>query len=629
MLLGMLVLWLDVDPPIYGGSMKSHESDQVSLANVIYYDAMAKCVAIQPALRDLMTIKSRVKNEGLSFLTITLPQFGKDFERSLADGVIDSTFFRSFKKNGAIPAFLQGMLSQVFDRTTGRILHEEPELSPVIEGIRQIAYSFKKLEIDCTPQRVQSSLRNFVQTEHELSGAYMPGAAVRKFTNVATVLWGGIPDIQSISDLFPKHGPGGTADGVSGNQKYRWQFWHERLEPYFPFVETAYTLSCFGSKEFKDVTLVSQEQEEPVKVIPVPKTQKGPRIIALEPCCMQYAQQAVRSYLYDEIERNYYSRGHVNFSDQSINRILAMKSSVDGRLASLDLSDASDRVIGSLAVGMFRNQPVLQGMVLACRSTHAKMPDGQIVGPLAKFASMGSALCFPVESMYFYTLCVMALLDCYNLSVTSRNVYNVSRDVYIYGDDIFVPARWATSVVDCLQKYYCKVNMSKSYWNGKFRESCGMDAYFGEEVTPTYVKHLHPDNRQQAERLISWVKTANLFFKKGYWRTSSYMFNVCERHLGKLPTVTETSSALGRTSFLPYVSAERWNRKTQAWEIKAWVGAPVYRTDMLGEYGALTKCLLSLHKMDTSSIQSKDDLHLERSARHGAVTLKRRWVSAY
>ncbi|DAD51008.1 TPA_asm: RNA-directed RNA polymerase, partial [ssRNA phage SRR6960549_7] len=571
--------------PLYGGSMKSHESDQVSLVSVIYYDAMAKCVAIQPDLRDLMTIKSRVEDEGLSFLTITLPQFGKDFERSLADEVIDSTFFRSFKKNGAIPAFLQGMLSQIFDRTTGRILHETPEFPSIIEGIRQIAYSFKKLEIDCTLQRVRSSLRNFVQTEHELSGAHISGKDVKYFIDVSHALWGSIPDIQNISDIIPKHGPGGTSDGFSGNQKYRWKFWHERLEPYFPFIETAYTLGCYNSEEFKDVTLVSQEQEEPVKVTTVPKTQKGPRIIALEPCCMQYAQQAVRSYLYDKIEQNYYSAGHVNFTDQSINRILAMKSSLTGDLASLDLSDASDRVIGSLAVGMFKNQPVLQGMVLACRSTHAKLPDGKVIGPLVKFASMGSALCFPVESMYFYTLCVAALLKCHNLPVTSRNVYNVSRDVYIYGDDIFVPSRWATTVVDHLQKYYCKVNMTKSFWNGKFRESCGMDAYAGEEVTPTYIKHLHPDNRRQAERLISWVKTANLFFKKGYWRTSSYMFNVCERYLGRLPVVAETSPALGRISHLPYVSAERWNRKTHAWEIRAWVGSPVYRTDVLGGYG--------------------------------------------
>ena len=609
--------------------MKSHESDQVSLANIIYYDAMAKCVAIQPALRDLMTIKSRVKNEGLSFLTITLPQFGKDFERSLADGVIDSSFFRSFRKNGAIPAFLQGMLSQIFDRTTGRILHETPEFAPIIEGIRQMAYSFKKLEVDCTPQRVQSSLRNFVQTEHELSDAYISTEASSNFAEVSSILWGNIPDISNISDIFPKHGPGGTADGISGNQKYRWRTWHERLEPYFPFVETAYNLGCYDSKEFENVTLISEEMEEPVKVTSVPKTQKGPRIIALEPCCMQYAQQAVRSYLYDKIEQNYYSKGHVNFTDQSINRILAMESSVTGRLASLDLSDASDRVIGRLAISMFRHQPCLQGMILACRSTHAKMPDGQIVGPLAKFASMGSALCFPVESMYFYTLCVAALLGVHNLSVTSRNVYNISRDVYIYGDDIFVPTRWATSVVEHLQKYYCKVNMSKSFWNGKFRESCGMDAYFGEEVTPTYIKHLHPDNRRQAERLISWVKTANQFHKKGYWRTSSYMFNICERYLGVLPTVTETSSALGRTSYLPYVSAERWNRATHAWEIKAWVGSPVYRTDILDGYGALTKCLLDLRKIDSSSIICKDKQHLERSARHGAVTLKRRWVSAY
>lgn len=108
--------------------MKSHESDQVGLVREIYKDISAKCIALQFDERDMMTIMSRVEHEGISFLTITLPTFGKDFERSLSRGFIDSSCFLSFKKHGAIPAFLQGMLSQVFDQITGGILNED-ELS--------------------------------------------------------------------------------------------------------------------------------------------------------------------------------------------------------------------------------------------------------------------------------------------------------------------------------------------------------------------------------------------------------------------------------------------------------------------------------------------------------------------
>jgi len=611
--------------------MKSHESDQVSLMTCIYNDAVMKCVAVQPALRDLMTIKSRVEHEGLSFMTIALPQFGKEFERSLALGYVDSTFFRSFKKNGAIPAFLQGMLSHVFDRVTGRILNEVDVDISCVEGIRQIAGAFKKLEIDCTQDRVQSTLANFVQTERDLFEASASDEDLDLFGHVSCVLWNDLSNID-IREVIPKHGPGATAESISGNQKYIWQYWYDRLEPYFPLLDSAYTLGAYQSKEFKNVAIVSENEELPVKVTPVPKTQKGPRIIAIEPCCMQYAQQAVRQELYALIERMPLTRGHVNFTDQSINRTLALESSKSGLMATLDLSDASDRVIGHIALSMFDCNPDLRDAINACRSTHAKLPDGQVIGPLNKFASMGSALCFPVESMYFYTICIAALLKEQNLAVTYRNVMNVSRCVYIYGDDIIIPSIWATSVVSYLQKYYCKVNMPKSFWTGKFRESCGMDAYDGVDVTPTYIRQLHPNSRRQADSLISWVKTANLFEKRGYNLTGAYMMNVCERYLGKLPRVSETSSALGRISDYS-LSTGRWNNELQRSEVRAWVAHPVYSTDELEGYGALMKCLLSSLGRKTSwmnfirdELPAVDSDHLERSARHGAVTLKRRWV---
>ena len=636
--------------------MKSQVISQLELAMCIYRDAMAKCTAAQPSLRDEMTISSRVEHEGLAFLTLTLPQFGKDFERSLSLGHIDSTAFRSFKKVGAIPAFMQGMLSHVFDRETGRILNEESLEISCVEGIRQVAYAFKKLEMDCTPNRVRSALTNFVQTEHELDASQLQKCDVDAFVHVATVLWDCLFDVD-VRQLIPKHGPGATAERVSGNQKYSWQFWHDRLEPYFPFLENAYSISAYRSREFHDVKVVTAEFEKPVKVTCVPKTQKGPRIIAIEPCCMQFVQQGIRKELYALLEKSELSRGHVNFTDQGINRQLAMSSSQDGRLATIDLSDASDRVLFDLAIRMFDCNPDLRDAIIACRSTRAKIPDGPIVGPLRKFASMGSALCFPVESMYFYTICVVALLKGQNRPVTRSEVYRVSRDVYVYGDDILIPHEWAGVVVEHLQKYQCKVNISKSFWTGRFRESCGMDAYGGVEVTPTYIRKLRPDNKRQASEVISWVKTANLFAKRGYRETSSYMFNVCEKIIGDLPVVDEESSALGRIrqyhSGSVSFEKRRWNQKYHASEIYAWVAEPVYRTDELDGYGALQKSLLSLAAKedynpfeqlglsaiiaspslpkfdeDDEDTWAKPEESLKRSARHGAVTLKRRWVMA-
>jgi len=614
--------------------MKSNVSDHIKLLQAIYIDACNKCIADVSDLRDMMTIRSRVESEGISFLTITLPRFCSDFEQSLASGIIDSTRFSGFRKRGSIPAFLQGMISQLFNHETGRIYDEKPEeAATIVESVRQICLTLKKIELTCTPQRVQASLFGFVQTEQTFKSFALQQEDQAEFLRVSSVLWDSCISSIKLEQCSPRHGPGATAERASGNQKYTWQRWHDRLEPYFPLIDCGFPLGTpLDSEELKNVTIVPEEDEQPVRVVCVPKTLKGPRIIAIEPCCMQYTQQGIRDVLYERIESSSIAGGHVNFRDQSVNQKLAILASSTGQLATIDLSDASDRVPRSLALEMFRSNPDLRDAIDSCRSTRAELPDGTIVSPLLKFASMGSALCFPVEAMYFYTICVMALLRANDLPVSHKNCFSVSRGIHVYGDDIVVPSTHAVTVLDYLRKYNCKVNVNKTFYRGNFRESCGVDAYCGYEVTPTYLTQDRPENRQQASRLISWVSAANSFYKRGYWRTASFLFQKVERFLGPLPYVSEESGGLGRISFLGYRSVHRWQSSKdprrpnyQRFEVKCWVPEPVYHTDKLEGYGALTKSFLKLDDLKNRPV-SRDALHLERSALHGAVALKRRWL---
>lgn len=613
--------------PRYGGNLKSNVSDYLELVEQVYIDATTMCIADVSDLRDLKTIRSRVENEGLSFLTITLPSFSRDFEQALEIGNIDSTLFRNFRKCGSIPAFLQGMISLIFNRETGRFNDEEHDETPtIIAAVRQICLLFKKVEIPCTPEREAQAFASYQRIEHEFEQFSVPERYYADFVSVSRVLWDNAMFAISATQCIPRHGPGATSEGASGNQKYSWSYWHDRLEPYFPLIDNAYPLGTpVDSEELEKVTILPEELELPVRVISVPKTLKSPRIIAIEPCCMQYAQQGILRLLLEAIESNDLSAGHVNFTDQSVNQSLALSASSTGQLATIDLSDASDRVPHDLAMEMFNANPILKDSINACRSTRAQLPDGTIVYPLKKFASMGSALCFPVEAMYFYTICVVALLSDNKLPVTRNNIKHVIRDVHVYGDDIIVPSTNAVTVLDYLQKYNCKVNVNKTFVSGNFRESCGVDAYKGYEVTPTYIRRERPTNRQQADRLISYVATANLFYKKGYWRTASLMFKICERILGPLPYVSETSPGLGRISFLGYRTVERWSRKLQCSEVRAWVPRGVNRTDHLDGYGALMKAFLKLEDLKNLPV-SRDALHLERSALHGAVALTRRWL---
>jgi len=526
------------------------------------------------------------------------------------------------------------MTGRVFEKETGRIYDNEntPQaaISSTIESIRQICLSFKKTKFSCTPNRVRKALEGFVATEHELSVFQLPDKDLREFREVSFVLWNRILANLRLDMLVPRHGPGNTADRCSPNGKYRWRVWHERLEPYFPLIDYGFPISIgeavLVERELEDVSFVTEEEEQPSRVTPVPKTLKGPRIIAIEPCCMQYTQQGIRDWIYSKLESDKLTAGHINFADQSVNQRLAMSSSIDGRFATIDLKDASDRVPRSLALHMFDSNPDLRDAIDACRSRRAELPDGRIVH-LNKFASMGNALCFPVEAMYFYTICVMALLRHHNLPVSRAAVQSVCSDVYVYGDDLIVPTNAATDVFDYLQKYNCKVNDRKTFYRGLFRESCGVDAYNGVEVTPTYITRLPPENIRNSSELISWVSAGNHFFEKGYYNTASFLFERVETILGPLPYISQDSGVLGKKFWGPTPkSLLRRSKRYQDVEVHAWVPSPVYRDDKLDGFAALFKSLEKLERLkDLSAPRAKKPL--ERSVLHGAATLKRRWVS--
>lgn len=605
-----------------------HALQCIELLGAVLQDC-ERTVASYSHKRDMKTIISRVKHEGLSFVTITLPDFGSDFFSCLASGKIDSNSFRSFRMNGAIPAFLQGMTSLVFDQRDGRIL-DEPSIA-AIANVRQVCLMYKKLKLPCTGIRIYNALQKFKEDELIFDDK-LEDVDISDFLKCSGIIWGPFASRNLSCDNSRsecKHGPGGTAEGLSGNGKFYLFRYHDRLEPYFPLVETHFhNASAYDDKEVQKITVVPRDQEQPVRVLAVPKTLKTPRIIACEPVCMQYAQQGLSHILCRALERYPLTAGHINFTDQSINARLALEGSKCGNYATLDLSSASDRVPYDLAMHMFDWNPDFQGAVDACRSWRAQLPTGEVL-TLRKFASMGSALCFPIEAMYFYTVCIVALMRKYNLPYTHSNVMLVTRRVFIYGDDIIVPNDAATEVIDTLQKYYCKVGTTKSFWTGKFRESCGMDAYDGIDITPVYIRETCPDHRGEASALISLTASCNHLYRAGLWLAADKVKTWLERIVGKLPIVSEKCAGLGLHSFQRRFSIDRWSKRFQRPEVRTLVPSAVYRRDPIDGIHALMKSLSALSRQEETSwvgSPKRDPENLARTARHGAVVLKRRWV---
>lgn len=223
------------------------------------------------------------------------------------------------------------------------------------------------------------------------------------------------------------------------------------------------------------------------RFLTVPKSAKTDRCIAAEPTGNSFLQQGVHAYM-----RRRLKRFGVNLDDQSINQRLAQDAYSCG-LSTLDLSMASD----SISLELIYN---LLPFDWAALLDSLRSPETSVKGEWVrteKFASMGNAFCFELETLIFWALAGSAVES------LGGNVDQVS----VYGDDIIVPRTAFEEVVVTLRTCGFEINEKKSFKDGNFFESCGKHFHRGLEVTPVYQKECltHPSELIRAHnRLLRW-----------------------------------------------------------------------------------------------------------------------------
>jgi hypothetical protein len=330
-------------------------------------------------------------------------------------------------------------------------------------------------------------------------------------------------------------------------------------------------------------------------------------------------QQALLEALDTQFATHKYASHFIKFrGTQEVNQKLARVGSRSGKLATLDLSEASDRVSNQLVRAMLQDHPHLFQGVDACRSRTANV-RGKLV-KLAKFASMGSALTFPIEAMVFMTIVLLGIERKIGHQMTHKDVKSLIGSVRVYGDDIIVPVEFAPSVVETLETFGLKVNRRKSFWTGKFRESCGKDYYDGTDVSVVRVRSMLPTKQTEVSELVSTVSTRNLLRKSGWDRAVSYLDKEI-KGLIPFPRVLETSPALGRHEFGVY-DVHRMNSTLHRPEVKAMVVKTKLPSNSIDGYDALLKMYL---KRGTKPFE--DPEHLLKSGRAQSANIKLRWSS--
>lgn len=561
----------------------------VSLTVQLYHD-IAQCYPDTRESRlDMLKLHKRTLAEGISFLTKSLPKLGKAIDFALSSDTPLLVRGFSLRPNTSIPRFLGWLIERVF--TNDGYVRNDPDIT-ALRHLRQFLYFTYKLKLPYDQETENSVIESFVQTQEELSHWDFP-SEVSPVLREARAFISRLFDGFNVRDILPRHGPGAVATGEEVGEKSNFSRIFTHTERVYPFTEY-YVL---GLNQVADQLDWIQSLEEvphgTAKVVLVPKDSRGPRLISKEPLELQWIQQGIQKSLYSWIEQHPLTRGFVNFTDQTINRRLALLGSRTQRYVTLDMKDASDRVTLPLVETLFGGCSLLEGL-LASRSEYTQLPDGRTVR-LSTFAPMGSAVCFPIEALCFYALAIAVL------HIHGRSRERNNPDVYVYGDDIIVRSEDYALLLQYFPSFGLLFNPSKCCVAGFFRESCGCDAFKGVDVTPIRMRTTWSHRgKRNAEKLVSWVELSNSLWDAGYWGTATAIERLVEAHFGQLPYVREKfqyfdQAGRFRTDSSPLIGwyrthvneltanksrglKRRFCRKTHKLEYRSWIVRPVSKT---------------------------------------------------
>lgn len=394
-----------------------------------------------------------------------------------------------------------------------------------------------------------TAFRRWLGVEEKLKDLQLPD-----LTDLAVVVAALIDVDAPDMPYMARHGPGSVADGWAGSiEKTNHLSFDSRIHRAF------YTDNCFKRKyqncDWGVEVLPDPDSWERRSVYsPIPKsaelvfvskTTKTARSISMETAVRQYHQQLYRWSLENRLNVGII-RNYVTLHDQTRNQRFAEYGSITGDIDTLDLSDASDSVSWDLVKKIFPREILY--FLQATRSTEVKLPDGTIM-PVNKFAPMGSALCFPVQSIIYsavvlYSYMVYAQqkgieIDFDINGVKSFTRHHIKRDLglghfsklepfSVYGDDIICDSRVTKDVVRNLVLLGFTVNTDKSFTASQaIRESCGKYYWNGHDVTPLLFRVKTWEKKRNVRSLASLIDACNNAGDQGCVNLRRYLMRSC------------------------------------------------------------------------------------------------------
>lgn len=518
-----------------------------------------------------------------------------DPNRSLVDEL--SQLFKQADWRCATKKIVARSLVAVIQRITDPVMQ-------LTAAIQLITYDYK-MTIDSS-SITEQALDDYIQSEESMQQWRYSSGWLPRMADV----WADWLQTYDRKNCIPKNGPGSTFETVRGSsiaEKYEAMVFPSELAR---IITDTWSVPLPHSHVCPDVL------NRTSKLICVPKTAVKKRTISAEPAALQWAQQGVRSALVKCINAS--STCRVYLEDQTKSRDLALRGSLAGEWDTIDLSAASDSVTVSLVeILTSKTSPDVYEDLMSTRSEYTQLEDGRIVH-LCKFAPMGSATCFPVESLVFASICEAVIRE--KTGRTSRNM-----DYLVYGDDIVIRSCYYHDVKVALEECHFTLNSRKTFHSSYdtwlrpivFREACGIEAINGLDVTP-----LRISRRLQALKdgtispvpasIAAWCDLHNRAHQAGFRLLRAMVSCGLKTVLG-----ADTFSSIKRES-TPYSSAgiylltdeqfctnfacaTRWNHRLQRKEHRCLTLKTVKSTRPGTEYYALYEAYLAMQRRSTTA----------------------------
>lgn len=547
----------------------------------LYSDVWRAVVDIQYPQITSKTISNwslRCSNEGITFPTKVLPLLYKRTLKALETGTRLETMSEFCVDNANRPHLFNELFTKLFSDTGLPYDIVDPnglEMSvakrvEALQCLNQLTMLLYKLKFEPSGEQKEEAWSSFKIRNDACAVTYVDDETLIHARRLVKRVLGRF----DLSSVMPRHGAGAVSEGMDPHQRRRSieLYWPDKLDRVFPFEEFAFInwdhmsdviSPTTGHSNYRDAPSLVHTVKKSARLAFVPKDSRGPRSVFLEPAAHQYCQQGVMNLLMDKMEASSHGLAPCfPLRSQVTQHMRAKLGSLDGSLATIDFSAASDTVSHDIVWKLFGKDWCRA--FDACRSESVVYNDEVV--QLSIFAPMGASICFPVECIVFWAICASVCRD--------------PRQVTVYGDDVVIPVQYVEELLPLLERYGFQPNVAKSYYRGKYRESCGEEYYHGQSVKAVLLRNLdHDPAGLEARRMFYNTYVSHYLGSNTFVDVFRRLREIIVSFDGYKEVACTLSGA--PSSFLaPFSSSSdtvrtRWNRHLQRGEVRVTYFAPV------------------------------------------------------